>query len=212
MRGGVIHSPDGNTLLVADASLEVAAGASVALVGPSGSGKSTVLRALASLSPLSAGSLLLDGKPPETPGAAAHRARVSYVAQAGATGLGGTPLELLANLRSLAAQRARAPAQEDAAAASAALERAVESVGLPPSVVAQPWSQLSGGQAQRCYLCVFLVLAPDVLLLDEATSALDHAASLLVEAAVRASGCAAVWVSHDDAQVGRVASTVVQCG
>ncbi len=78
--------------------------------------------------------------------------------------------------------------------------------------MAQPWSQLSGGQAQRCYLCVFLVLAPDVLLLDEATSALDHAASLLVEAAVRASGCAAVWVSHDDAQVGRVASTVVQCG
>ena len=164
------------------------------------------------LSPLSAGSLLLDGKPPETQGAAAYRARVSYVAQAGATGLGGTPLELLANLRSLAAQRARAPAQEDAAAATAALERAVESVGLPPSVVAQPWSQLSGGQAQRCYLCVFLVLAPDVLLLDEATSALDHAASLLVEAAVRASGCAAVWVSHDDAQVGRVASTVVQCG
>ena len=212
LRGGVLHSPDGNTLLVADASLEVAAGASVALVGPSGSGKSTVLRALASLSPLSAGSLLLDGKPPETQGAAAYRARVSYVAQAGATGLGGTPLELLANLRSLAAQRARAPAQEDAAAATAALERAVESVGLPPSVVAQPWSQLSGGQAQRCYLCVFLVLAPDVLLLDEATSALDHAASLLVEAAVRASGCAAVWVSHDDAQVGRVASTVVQCG
>ena len=82
---------------------------------------------------------------------------------------------------------------------------------MPPSVVAQPWSQLSGGQAQRCYLCVFLVLAPDVLLLDEATSALDHAASLLVEAAVRASGCAAVWVSHDDAQVSRVASTVVQC-
>ena len=112
-----------------------------------------------------------------------------------------------ASRRSALARRRRRTRRQ-----TAALERAVESVGLPPSVVAQPWSQLSGGQAQRCYLCVFLVLAPDVLLLDEATSALDHAASLLVEAAVRASGCAAVWVSHDDAQVGRVASTVVQCG
>ena len=44
---------------------------------------------------------------------------------------------------------------------------------------------------------------PEVLLLDEPTAALDEAARRRVEARLR--GATAVWVTHDEAQAGRVA-------
>src|SRR3712207_968705 len=46
-------------------SLEVAKGEIVAVIGPNGAGKSTLMRAVAGLTPLSSGTIRLDGGPIE---------------------------------------------------------------------------------------------------------------------------------------------------
>ena len=56
-----VSSPEGPLTIVADVSLEIARGESVAVAGPSGAGKSTLLALLAGLDLPSAGRVWLDG-------------------------------------------------------------------------------------------------------------------------------------------------------
>ncbi len=53
-------------LLLRPASLEVGTGDLVALIGPSGSGKTTLMRALADVSDVTEGEVLLGGEPART--------------------------------------------------------------------------------------------------------------------------------------------------
>ena len=66
---------------------------------------------------------------------------------------------------------------------------------------------LSGGQQQRLCIARALVLKPEVLLLDEPTSSLDAAATETIEQLICSlkKSCTIVMVSHDMAQVKRVA-------
>jgi phosphate transport system ATP-binding protein len=66
---------------------------------------------------------------------------------------------------------------------------------------------LSGGQQQRLCIARALVLKPEVLLLDEPTSSLDATATEIIEQLIISlkESCTIVMVSHDDAQVERVA-------
>ena len=69
------------------------------------------------------------------------------------------------------------------------------------------------GQQQRVSIARALALEPEALLLDEPTSALDEAARRRIEELVRdlnaRLGLTMVFVSHDLAQVERVADRVV---
>src|SRR5262249_5863047 len=65
--------------VLAGVDLEVAAGATVAVLGPSGSGKSTLLRAVAGLQRLDAGDVSLDGR--SLNGVPAHRRGVGLMFQ-----------------------------------------------------------------------------------------------------------------------------------
>jgi phosphate transport system ATP-binding protein len=66
---------------------------------------------------------------------------------------------------------------------------------------------LSGGQQQRLCIARALVLGPEVLLLDEPTSSLDAAATEIIERLIVGlkQTCTIVMVSHDTAQVERIA-------
>ena len=59
-------------------------------------------------------------------------------------------------------------------------------------------------------LAICLALKPGFLLLDEPTSALDREAAVRVERLLRESKAACIWVTHEDAQVGRIGGRALQ--
>jgi ATPase subunit of ABC transporter with duplicated ATPase domains len=80
---------------------------------------------------------------------------------------------------------------------------------LSERVFDQPWSTLSGGEAQRASLAIALALRPEVLLLDESTSALDEQTTLKVETTLKKMGLPLLMVSHSRDQVNRFCTNVL---
>ncbi|UGT65964.1 ABC transporter ATP-binding protein [Nocardia gipuzkoensis] len=157
-----------------DLRVTVAPGEVVALLGPNGAGKTTALRALAGLTPLTAGSIRLDGETWDAPPKVfvpAERRRIGVVFQ---------DYLLFAHLSALenVAFGLRARGQGRAAARERAAHW-LERVGLAPQAGVKPRA-LSGGQAQRVALARALATDPALLLLDEPLAALDASTRLRV--------------------------------
>ena len=178
---------------------EAPGGEITAVVGPSGAGKSTFLRAVNRLIEPTAGEVYLDGEPTSGMDPLELRRRVGMVFQLPAL-FGGTVEEAIlygARLAGLAADAARL----------------IEMVGLDRSLLARHPEALSVGQQQRVSIARALAVEPEVLLMDEPTSALDEAARRRVEDLTRglnaSLGLTMLFVSHDLAQVERVADRVV---
>ncbi|MSU69652.1 MAG: ABC transporter ATP-binding protein [Opitutaceae bacterium] len=132
----------------------------VSLIGPSGCGKSTLLRLIAGLSPVTTGTLTVDGMTPE-----AAAAELAFVFQEP------TLLPWLTVAKNVEiVQRLRgAPAAQR----HAERRRVLELVRLGDKGAAYP-RQLSGGQKMRISLARALSLTPKILLLDEPFGALDE--------------------------------------
>ncbi|MFO1264970.1 MAG: ABC transporter ATP-binding protein [Rhodoferax sp.] len=142
--------------------LTIQAGEFVSLIGPSGCGKTTLLRVIADLEPLSAGTVLVNGVPP-------HQARLAraygYVFQAPAlfpwrTVLGNVMLPL------------QIQGMDKAQRQAIAVEH-LERVGLKGFEGKYPW-QLSGGMQQRVSIARALAFEPKILMMDEPFGALDE--------------------------------------
>jgi NitT/TauT family transport system ATP-binding protein len=142
--------------------LAIGRGEVVSIIGPSGCGKSTLLRLVADLDAPTAGTIVVNGKPPS-------RARLDrdygMVFQAPVLfdwrtvrGNVELPLEVVGR-----------PAAERAARALELLD-VVELAGAADR---RPW-QLSGGMAQRVAIARALALDPAILLMDEPFGALDE--------------------------------------
>lgn len=178
---------------------EVADGEITAVVGPSGAGKSTLLRAVNRLIEPTAGEVLLDGESMGGMDPMKLRRRVGMVFQ--------LPALFGASVEEAILYGARLAGREADAV------RLLEMVGLDCSLAVREPESLSVGQQQRVSIARALALEPEVLLMDEPTSALDEAARLRVEDLVRdlnrQLGLTMVFVSHDLAQVGRVADHVL---
>ncbi len=187
-------------------SLEVAAGAMVAVMGPSGSGKSTLLTIAGSLEEPSSGKVSVagqdlammsrDGK------ARLRRQSIGYVFQ---------DFNLLPGLT--AAENVALPLELDgvsARMARAAGLHALESLGLADRASSYP-DQLSGGERQRVAIARAVVGDRHLLLADEPSGALDSENSETVMRMIHAAckqGIAAVVVTHD-AQLASWADRVV---
>jgi NitT/TauT family transport system ATP-binding protein len=152
---------------VSDASLALAPGEFVSIVGPTGSGKSTLLNAAAGLLAPSAGEVRVFGEH-----LAGINGRAGYLFQADAlmpwkTALGNVAVGL--EVRGVGRPEARERA-------SAWLAR----VGLATFADRYP-HQMSGGMRKRCALAQVLILDPPILLMDEPFSALDIQTRHLME-------------------------------
>jgi peptide/nickel transport system ATP-binding protein len=158
---------------VDDVSLTLESGSTVALVGESGSGKSTVVKALAGLTPITSGSVLLDGQPVRRRPSALrqYRRAVQVVFQ--------DPFASLNPVHSVAHHLARPLRVHRVANRGADLSGAVAdlltSVNLAPAeeIARCHPHELSGGQRQRVAIARALAPRPSVLLADEPVSMLD---------------------------------------
>jgi len=196
-----------------DVSITARPGEVLALLGPNGAGKTTALRALAGLTPLTAGQLTLDGRILEQPDArlriAPEDRPVGVVFQDYLLFPHLSALDNVAfGLRTRGVRRAAARAE-----AAGWLDR----VGLAEHATARPRA-LSGGQQQRVALARALAPRPRLLLLDEPMAALDARTRLDVRAQLRrhlaAFDAVAVLVTHDplDAMVLADRLTVIEDG
>jgi ABC-type lipoprotein export system ATPase subunit len=179
------------------ASLEVARGELVAVVGRSGSGKSTLLHLLGGLDWPEEGWVEVGGERLIARDADHIRARrVGFVFQAFHLVPELTGLENV-----LLAARVPGAAPQTAQRGTELVER----LGLAPVSSALP-HELSGGEQQRFAIARALAGDPDVVLADEPTGNLDAASGRLVLDLLRAAteaGRAVVVVTHEPEATGR---------
>lgn len=202
LKGATKRFPNGRDIIEAlsNVSFELSPGELVAVTGRSGSGKSTLLKICAGIEQVDtgevtvAGTSLVDVSPQLL--AQIRREHIGVVFQ---------QLNLLPSLT--ARENVALPLELGGTAvrdATAAAERALESVGLAERLALFP-DQLSGGEQQRVAIARALVGTRKILLADEPTAALDERTgdqilSLLREQADN--GAAVMLVTHDRSLAG----------
>lgn len=150
-----IHALDNVNLTLKDGSFS-------SVIGASGCGKSTLLKIMAGLTPPSAGSVMLEGKPVMGP-----REDIGMMFQQATLFPWRTVIEnvvLPIEIRD---------GKKAARAAHGQAYDLLAMAGLNGFEKVYP-NELSGGMAQRAAICRMLVSEPTVLLLDEPFSALDE--------------------------------------
>ncbi|NLN67419.1 MAG: ABC transporter ATP-binding protein [Alcaligenaceae bacterium] len=170
-----------------DATLHIAPGEFVSVVGPTGCGKSTLLNVGAGLLEPSAGSVKVFGQPLR---GINHRA--GYMFQGEALMPWRSALEnVMAGL-----EFANVPKEQASARAMDWLQR----VGLSHAVNKYP-HQMSGGMRKRAMLAQTMIRDPDIILMDEPFSALDIQTRQLMENEVleiwMSQRKAVLFITHD---------------
>jgi molybdate transport system ATP-binding protein len=189
-----------------DAHFETAGGVT-ALYGPSGTGKTTLVNMIAGLIAPDYGRIRLDdlvlfdsGERIDVP---AHRRRIGYVFQEGRLF---PHLTVAANLDY--GRRMSALARDPAQAA-----RIVDLLDIGHLLGRRP-GKLSGGERQRVAVGRALLMRPRLLLLDEPLASLDAARKSEIlpylERLRDEAGVPMVYVSHQAAELRRIATTVVR--
>jgi ABC-type multidrug transport system fused ATPase/permease subunit len=173
-----------STPALCDLSLNIPAGALVAVTGPIGSGKSALARALLGLYPLESGQVRLNDRPLQDVPMAERTARIGYLPQDPYL-FSGSVRDNIA-LGSTTFRQAQAYAS-DAARGRSVLEAAVSCAALADDLHTFPAGldteigelgiRVSGGQRQRIALARAMATsgrwAPGLLILDDPFSALD---------------------------------------
>ena len=168
-----------DALALADFSIDVKTGETVALVGPSGAGKSTVLQLLLRYYDADSGAISLDGVDLRRADPRSLRARLALVPQ--------DPVIFAASVRENV-RYGRPQASDAEVEAACAVAYASEFVERLPegmeTYLGERGVRLSGGQRQRLSIARALLADRAVLLLDEATSSLDAASEHYVQMAL----------------------------
>jgi ATP-binding cassette subfamily B protein len=203
---GLIYPTRPDAPALADFTLAIEPGETVALVGPSGAGKTSVLDLLLRFYDPTSGRIEVDGVDIRTVDPAELRAQIGLVPQ--------DPVIFSADAWSNIgygrpeATEAAIRAAAEAAAADQFLDE------LPQGFASHLGAKgvtLSGGQRQRIAIARAVLRDPPILLLDEATSALDAASEQAVQRALArlAQGRTTLIIAHRLATVRQADRIVV---
>jgi putative ABC transport system ATP-binding protein len=191
-----VHKSFGQTPALRGASVNVADGEILAIMGPSGSGKSTLLHCLAGIFPPDSGEVLFNGQ------------ALSALSEAARTKLRRTAFGFVFQFGQLVPELTAA----DNVALPLLLNRTKRKVAYK---TADTWldklgigdkgrrrtGELSGGEAQRVAIARALALAPKIIFADEPTGSLDSLTSEKVmdqlTGLTRELGTTVVIVTHD---------------
>jgi ABC-type Fe3+/spermidine/putrescine transport system ATPase subunit len=186
---------------VSDVTAQIEEGELFVLLGPSGSGKSTLLRAIAGLTTIDHGRIVLHGR--DVTNVGARKREVGFVFQNYALFRHMTVAD---NIEF--ALRARRVRRADRRRRRAELLRLVALEGYDQRLP----SELSGGQQQRVALARALAHEPRVLLLDEPFGALDAKIREELRRAIReiqrAVGITTMLVTHDQEEAFSMADRI----
>ncbi|MFG2445375.1 ABC transporter ATP-binding protein [Nocardia fluminea] len=179
---------------LADFTLRVAVGETVALLGPSGSGKSTALKALAGFVRPTSGAVRLAGR--DVTDLSPAKRGIGVVVQSYAL----FPHMNVHSNVAFGLKSHRVPRAE----ISTRVAEALDMVGMAGYARRLP-RELSGGQQQRVAIARALAIKPSVLLLDEPLAALDaqlrHSMLGELQALRKAlPDTAMLYVTHDQAE------------
>ncbi|MBL8337839.1 MAG: ABC transporter ATP-binding protein, partial [Rhodoferax sp.] len=186
-----IQKSFGSTAVIHGVSLDIASGEFVSLLGASGCGKTTLLRIVAGLESVSAGTVEIDGR--DVTGLPPEQRDIAMMFQSYAL----LPhLSVAENVRFPLRMRGLGSREEQ----QARVRTALDTVQLTHLAERRP-SQLSGGQQQRVALARTIVVEPQVLLLDEPLSNLDKTLRVQMRqellAMQRRLGLTTIFVTHD---------------
>jgi putative ABC transport system ATP-binding protein len=198
----------GSPPALADISLTVSAGETVAVMGPSGSGKSTLLNLIAGLDKPTKGTVTVAGQRIDNLGEAVlARFRARHV---------GIIFQFFNLLDDLTVEdNVLLPAQLAGVSRRKAKARAREllaRMGIAEHRNDYP-ARMSGGQRQRVAIARALVNEPELLLADEPTGALDTATGQEITDLLRelnSAGQTIVLVTHDPVLAQRLAVRTVR--
>ena len=183
----------GDRVLWSGLDLDLAPGEFLAVLGPNGAGKSTLLKAVLGQQPLSAGELLVDGRPPGR-----GSRSVGYVPQQKSMDAA-TPLRAR-DLVGLGLDGHRWGMGRRSAADRRRIDEALRAVGAADYADA-PIGLLSGGEQQRVRIAQALATDPRVLLCDEPLLSLDlrhqRAVSEMIDRRRREHGTGVLFVTHE---------------
>jgi ABC-type glutathione transport system ATPase component len=176
----------GRTLILADISLNLSAGRTLAVVGESGAGKSTLIAAVLGLVKLQQGRIAWNSVPVAT-------CRPALVMQ--------EPRAAFNPSLTLRRSVMEPSVAQGIAVESTRLERLCRGLELPEDILDRRPHQVSIGQAQRAGILRALIAAAPLVLFDEPLSALDavtqkHTARLISDLQ-KEEGFAALIVTHD---------------
>ena len=219
--GATVHppgEPSRDIVIVDGVSLALEKGRVLGLIGESGAGKSTI-----GLSPMAygrggvritGGEILLNGRDIRKAGPAGLRdlrgREVTYVAQSAAAAFNPA--------KKLMEQVIETTLLHGLASRSEAEARAVKlfgKLGLPnPETIGNRFPhQVSGGQLQRVMTAMALCPQPELVIFDEPTTALDVTTQIdvlaAIKEAIRDTGVAALYITHDLAVVAQVADEIM---
>jgi peptide/nickel transport system ATP-binding protein len=204
-------------VIVDDVSLRVGRGRVLGLIGESGAGKSTI--GLSSMGygrggvRITGGEVILNGRDILGNARGLRRIRgkeVCYVAQSAAAAFNPA--------RKLMQQVIEATLEHGVSSREEAQKRAVDlfrqlSLPDPENIGDRYPHQVSGGQLQRVMTAMALCSRPDLIVFDEPTTALDVTTQIDVLAAIknaiRETGVAALYITHDLAVVAQVADDIM---
>ena len=182
---------EGEAWAVREVTLDIPAGAKVALVGRSGAGKSTLARLISGLYRPQEGRVLFDGEDLAGLDARSVREQIGVVTQ-DCWIFGGRVRDNIA-LADPSADLDRIREAARLAAIDAEIEALPNGYDTP---LAAGGASLSGGQRQRLAVARALLRRPAILLLDEATSDLDTINEALVTSHLAGLRCTRIVIAH----------------